>query len=171
MYLALEALLSDMIPLQKGEREVDWLRRALGEVDARGISLVQFAATKSSDPVQDVFQDIYAGTRTGVFHSKHGRPVLLPHGSSDRHGVIESLQRLSRLYLALVATHLGARSPSGALTYYGFDQMTGTVKDIALSDGVGTERMGRKVLKLPAHLDPQMTKPGLKFWFGEVPLA
>ena len=47
----------------------------------------------------------------------------LPHGTADRSAVLESLDRLARLY-RLAVEALNARRASSAMTYAGFDMAT-----------------------------------------------
>lgn len=106
MYLALEALLSTVVPQRlkpngkPDELEGAWLMRALQHVHSV-LPFGQYAPSGSINPVKDVYGDLYAGTRTALFHAKSGRAVLLPHGRVAQTNVIESLERLSRLFLDL----------------------------------------------------------------------
>lgn len=180
MYLALEAVLSDFKPQhikneKVVEREGDWLHRALEEVNNTAVPLVSYAPAGSTNPVDDIFRDLYADVRTGLFHAKSGRHVLLPHADHNRQRVIESLERLSRLYLDLVTHYLHARRPSGAITYVGFDLMTRFMAQVVISDDdspahrndtVVNPSGGAKV-ELPTRAAPELSLPGLKFWLGE----
>ncbi len=180
MYLALESALSSVVPqLTKpngtiNEGEGAWLRRALTEVN-NVLSLARYAPAGSTDPVEDVFQDLYKGTRTGLFHAKSGRQILLPHEGGNRQSVIASLERLSRLYLDVAGRYLCAGRPSGAITYVGFDHMTSFDTNILVSeddapaskeDTAVNPKGGAKAV-FSTRKAPELSIPGLKFWLGE----
>jgi hypothetical protein len=159
------------------EGEGAWLRRGLDHVHQHLFDITPYAHPGATgDPVQIVFDDLYTATRTALFHSKSGRPVLLPHGTADRSEVLESLDRLARLYLRLAAKALNARRASSAMTYAGFDMMTQFDATIAVSDDPSPASKSDTVLNpaggsvavLATRLAPELSKPGLKFWIGEV---
>jgi hypothetical protein len=179
LYLAMESLLSSMVPQHLGpggvpnEGEGSWLKRALAAVHLR-VPLGPFAPPGASSPVQGVWDDLYAGTRTGVFHAKAGRPVILPHASGDRHKVLQSLERLSRFYLAVVEVHLGFRRPAGLMTYAGFQQATNFPATVVVSDDpaplsesdTNINPTGGRVMTLVTH-SAALNKPGVTYWIGE----
>jgi len=144
MYLALEAALSDVVPQLTGpigrmrEREGEWLRRALNVAHSQ-LPLDRYAPPGAANPVESVFADLYKGTRTAIFHAKAGRPVLIPHGSADRNSVIESLERLGRLYIDLMRQYHGIGRGGGGMTYQGFELMLNFDADIAISSDPSPE--------------------------------
>ena len=183
VYLALESVLSTVEPqrtLPNGRLEGEgvWLKRALQQVDAN-LPLSAYAPAGAANAVDGVFGDLYKGTRTGVFHAKSGRPVLLPHDSTNRQPVIDSLERLSRLYLDMARKHLAARRPSSAMTYAGFDLATGFGAEVVISDDVAPEGRedrtinpsGGSIASLTTRPAPELNRPGLKFWLGQAPVA
>jgi len=99
MYLALEALLSTIAPMRlkpngrPGEGEGDWFRRALTEAN-KHIQLATYApAALSSDPVGEIYNDLYVGHRTAIFHAKSGRPASKGTPDSIRRSLSPSLVR------------------------------------------------------------------------------
>jgi hypothetical protein len=88
------------------EGEGKWLRRALTQIHQATVDLANYAIAGKANPVDAVFNDLYAGTRTQLFHSKAGRPILLPHTLSGRDNVLASLERLGRLYVDLARSAL-----------------------------------------------------------------
>lgn len=175
LYLALESALSTIIPTWQGEAEGRWLKRSLNAVAASGTDLTQFVPAGTSDPVTTLFNDIYTRTRTALFHSKTGRPVILPHGAQDRAAIVETLNRLAHLYLRLARTHLGARPPSSGMTYAGFENMTGFDAVIEVTDDnsavsesdTSVNPAGRPTVPLTTRRAPDLSTPGITFWFAE----
>lgn len=180
MYLAFESLLSTIVPQKlsatgnPAEREGDWLRRALTTIDS-SLPLARYAPDGFTPPIDLFFDDIYSGTRTRLFHAKSGRPTLLPHGLDSRHHVIESLERLARLFTDLFAYHTGHRRPSGGMTYAGHEAMTSFDAMAAVSDDpapegkadVAINPTGGRAARLPTRRAPELSSPGLAFWLGE----
>ena len=119
LYLAVESLLSTVVPMRlnasggPAEGEGRWLHRALTEVHPPTVDLANYVVAGAADPVDAVFDDLYAGTRTQLFHSKAGRPILLPHTLSGRDDVLASLERLGRLYVDLARSALSLQRRGG----------------------------------------------------------
>ncbi len=183
LYLALESLLATVVPMhlsaagRPAEGESAWIRRGLDHVHRHLFDLTPYGRPGGAgDPVQIVFDDVYTATRTALFHSKSGRPVLLPHGAADRGAVLKTLERLAGLYLRLAAEALNARRASSAMTYAGFDMMTQFDPTITVSDDVSPfsksdttlNPAGGGVVALTTRRAPELSKPGLKFWLGDV---
>lgn len=180
MYLALEALLSDVVPQhlsgqgRPAEGERNWLRRALLQINAI-LPLAPYAPTSASNAVNAVLDDLYAGTRTRLFHSKSGRPVLLPHGAVSQKAVLESLERLSRLYLDLFGITVGFRRPARVMTSVGFEMSTRYATTAVISDDSSPEDLpnvsinpdGRSRFAPTTHRAEALTRSGLTFWLGE----
>lgn len=179
MYLAFESLLSTMVPPKlsstgkPAEGEGAWLRRALTTIDAT-LPLAPYAPAGGRPAVDLVLDDIYAGARTRLFHAKSGRSVLLPHRLDSRHDVIESLQRLARLFIDLFADHTGHRRPSSGMTYAGFEMVTSFDATAAVSDDPAPENKadvainptGGRSEQLTTRRAPELSSPGLTFWLG-----
>lgn len=180
MYLAFESLLSTIVPQKlsatgnPAEGEGDWLRRALTTIDS-SLPLAPYAPAGSTPPVDLVFNDIYSGTRTLLFHAKSGRPTLLPHGLDSRHDIIESLERLARFFTDLFAHHTGHRRPSGGMTYAGFEIVTSFDATAVVSDDPAPESKadvainptGGRAEQLATRRAPELSSPGLAFWLGD----
>ena len=140
LYLAVESLLSTIVPMRlnavgrPAEREGEWLRRALTQIHPATVDLANYAVAGVANPVDAVFNDLYAGTRTQLFHSKAGRPILLPHTLSGRDSVLASLERLGRLYVDLARSALSLQRRGGVMTYAGFQLATNWAAELVLSD-------------------------------------
>jgi len=124
LYLAIEALLSTISPpiidsTGQPEREGDWLKRALREVHAQ-LDLSSFAPTSRQAAHNAIFNDLYSGLRTAIFHAKRGKRVWLPQEWTDRQTIIEARQRYARLFRRLAEYQLGVRFPGSGLSKHGF---------------------------------------------------
>ncbi len=184
MYLALEALLSSMVPQhlsptgQPSEGEGSWLTRALSQVNSL-TPLARYVSPGSTDPLGDLMAYLYAGTRTGLFHAKTGRPILFPYQPGSRAQVLSSLERLSRLFLDLFHAHSGYLRASGGMTFVAFDLITRYETVTVVSDDPSEASSsdsrinpkGGSVVRLPTRQAPELSEPGLKVWFGEGPAA
>jgi len=178
MYLALESIL-DSIASQGRESEGDWLRRALAAVGGI-VNLADFAPLGSSNPSQDIYNDLYVGTRSALFHAKGSRPFLLPQDAAQRAGVLASLDRLGRLYCALAKKRLGINPGVGLMTIEGFRAMSKAwepdfriyvTDDTAPLDAASTglNPGGGLVQALSTRPEPALDGPLLKSFIGAVP--
>lgn len=182
LYLALESILTTIIPMNTHERESAWLKRALQQVNTT-LPLATYAPPGSTNPPDDIYIDIYANTRTAIFHAKQGRNTVLPQRLSTRAGVVETLSRLSNLYLALVYSALGMQRASGVITYGGFDaimqQWINANSAIAISDDDAPLNLDDTLINphggITAHFaaahDPTLDRLGNKYWLGEAPFG
>jgi hypothetical protein len=180
LYLAVESLLSTVAPQHlnaagvPAEGDNKWLRRALTQVHPATVDLANYAVAGAANPVDAVYDDLYAGTRTRLFHSKAGRPVLLPHTLSGRENVLASLERLGRLYVDLARAVLSLQRGSGVMTYAGFRAATNFAAEIVLSDDRAPAEKtdtvinpsGGAVVALPTQ-PPDQTRPGITTWASE----
>jgi hypothetical protein len=131
LYLALESILSSIAPQKMGsdsrpsEGESQWFRRALTEAH-KSVPLGSYArAPLPVNPVQDIFDEVYVDVRTSIFHAKLGRSYFLPYEKTGRGRVAPALDRLGKLYLALVDHFLGIRFAQGGMFAGGFKAMVG----------------------------------------------
>jgi hypothetical protein len=81
----------------------------------------------TGDPVDAVFDNLYRGVRTAVFHAKNGRVFALPQNHLDRQEIADALERYVILYTDLVESVLGVRFLRSGLASAGF---------AAIADGV-----------------------------------
>lgn len=117
MYLSFELLLSSKHPALPGERERDWLARGLASAD-RDLDLGQFFRPSPSDVVDEVISRIYTATRLPLFHAKSGRFVRTPHGlPAERQELLEALDLLTKVVLAMSNTWYGARRAGGGVFF------------------------------------------------------
>jgi hypothetical protein len=179
LYLALESILTTIVPFGRSKSEREWFERALRYIDAK-LPLARYAPPESTNPPADICEDIYTRTRTAIFHAKQGRPTLLPQHHGPRAGVVDTLERLSRLYLDLVNTYLGLRRTGGGMTLGGFNlamqSFINTTSEVAISDDHSpldpddtvVNPDGGSVAQFAAAYDPALDRPGCKYWLGEL---
>jgi len=123
---------------------------------------------------------VYAQTRTAIFHAKQGRIVFLPQHLGTRAGVVDTLERLSRLYLDLVDKALGVRRAAGVMTLDGFNfampSLINATSEVAISnddspldpDDTAVNPGGGSSAQFAAAYDPALDRPGYKYWLGEL---
>ena len=181
LYLAVESLLSTVVPMHlnaaggPAEGEGQWLRRALTQIHPATVDLTNYAVAGAANPVDAVYNDLYAGTRTQLFHSKAGRPILLPHTLPGRENVLASLERLGRLYVDLARSALSLQRRGSVMTYAGFRGATNFAAELVLSyDRAPAEKTdtvinpsGGAVMALPTQ-PPDQSRPGITTWASEV---
>lgn len=170
LYLALESVLSTICPMRlkasgkPDEAEGEWFRRALVTASGR-VDLARFAPPAGPSPPDALFDELYVTVRTSVFHAKTGRPILLPHDPTSRGLVLDVLQRLAGLYLALLQDVTGVRFGSGGVFAAFFRRMAeGVATDLlhltddeSPVDPSDTEFRvpeGKSVLSIPLQKEP-----------------
>ncbi len=138
MYLALEAVLDTIAPqkmkaatfgaqLKQDEGEGQWFKRALGEA-GKVVPLSPFVPRGVSDPLEALCENLYS-TRNRVFHAKGSRPSLLPQDDYERAAVVDRLERLGSLYLALANKFLGLRFGLSFFTQHWFKTIAKGLED------------------------------------------
>lgn len=119
LYLAIEALLSHVVPPQarsdgRAEGDGDWLERALRDVCCK-VDLTPYAPASPKAPWNAIHQELYANLRTAIFHAKTGRATWAPQDWSSRVVIVEARLRYARMFRALAAAYLDASYTSGGL--------------------------------------------------------
>lgn len=177
MYLSFELLLEYIVP-KTDKTETQWLMRALNKVNATWPLSLAFTP-RTSDIVQEIYDEIYRGVRIGIFHAKHNYPHLLPHNLQDRAKVNEGLKKLTRIVLLLAQNKLNARRGGGLITYYAFDGMTKPflsdseilISDVNLSvnaDETLDSPAYVGAVTFPARFAPELSEPGLNCALGTI---
>ncbi|HEX6438787.1 MAG TPA: hypothetical protein VF182_16740 [Candidatus Binatia bacterium] len=117
MYLAFEALLSTQYPIAKGEREIDWLRRALSAGSAT-LPLGSLRISPEADPVEYILDAVYKDTRLPLFHAKEGREYFPPQDSpTDREVVSRALGVLTHIVIGIANSWYDARRQGGGFFF------------------------------------------------------
>ena len=183
LFLALESVLSTAVPTQQGERERDWIARALRHAQGLGLDLAPYARQGAVDPVAEIVTDLYSATRTATFHAKAGRDTLLPLDPVDRRAVLDSLSRLGGLYLRLADLILGARRPGSGFFVGGFNMVVGSAVDllevqvtddpvrVSEDDDPAINPGGGVVKALPTRSTPELDQRFLRTRLGEIAVA
>jgi len=175
MYLAFELALSSLYPRLGGEREGDWLKRALTAANT-GTPLSNAFTPSTTDIVSEIFDSIYVNVRCALFHAKYGRPRATPHSLPDRVKVADAHDKLSRIVL-LLASNWSPSSSGGCITSAGFSLWASGFLGSAVvivSEQVGSARVEevldgpeyRDHITLPSPYAPGLASPSLEFLVG-----
>jgi hypothetical protein len=115
MYLSFELLLSSKYPPRSRERERAWLERGIASAD-QDLDLGNCFRPKPQNLVHEIISRVYKSARLPLFHAKTGRFVLAPHGSvEERHKLLEALELLTQIVLAMSSSWYGARRLGGGV--------------------------------------------------------
>lgn len=112
LYLALEALLSDLEPprsdrSQRWEHDKTWFLRALRKTGA-SLDLGSYSSSAGvGDAASSIYRELYEQVRISIFHAKLPRRPYVPSDLLQRQVVSDRLYQLRRLYLDLAREHLG----------------------------------------------------------------
>lgn len=150
LFLAFESLLSDIRPRrrvptirpQRGwwrwlrkphstgntrwETEYDWFMDALDHAD-RLVPLATLTPPGVTNHKKWINRRMYSAERSALMHAKRGHDYLLPHDTTDRAELIESLGRLWHYIKNLIEKHLHVSSRSSSLSRYAAEQMAKSV--------------------------------------------
>jgi hypothetical protein len=182
LYLALECLLDERSPQQRGEAEDAWLRRALGQFH-QAANLARFAPQDPVNPVVAIVRDLYSVTRTGVFHAKSSRSHVLPGDRAAVRRVRQKIEPLAGVYLAVVESEFGARRAASGITLHTFDAMVESdpwkTMTLAVSDDPAAfdpmdekfNPTGGNVVPLVTARAPQYDKRFVCNWLGSAEVA
>lgn len=120
MFLALEALLHSQWPIIKRprEQEVEWLVRAIGELNKK-IDLNPFLLAPAADQARAFVRSQYINLRLPLFHAKKSADTL-PHEGLSEADLMPAYARLTRLVRHAINELLQLRGQSGEFTNYVF---------------------------------------------------
>jgi hypothetical protein len=139
LFLALEAVLSQVYPWQQNMGEGAWLQAALKHVcEGYGISLASHNAVKTGNPYRRFMREQYNAQRCALFHSKLDRDPILPGDQLSREELAAAVRRLGVLYVELSRRITGAGFAGGAMTYSAFEDMFQKSAEVDLY--ISTER-------------------------------
>jgi hypothetical protein len=179
MYLAFEVLLSNQFPMSKGEREIDWLRRALD--NARSTIRLDDLVSSGTNVIDSVLQAVYQDARLPLFHAKEGRGFFPPHDSpTDRQVVAKALAMLTQIVLRMADAWFSARRTGGGVffswVYENAKQMLSTCSMIATnyagsfdaSEGDLSHERFRSAIKFDTRLAPELQRGREPAFLGTV---
>lgn len=109
LFLALEALLSEVYPWRVGMGEASWLNDALERVVAGyQVDLGSFVGGKEGNPLRRFMKAQYRATRCALFHAKLTARPTIPGNIESREALVEATRRLGQLYVHLARHITGA---------------------------------------------------------------
>lgn len=149
MFLALEALLSDIRPRQMkpdghpAENERAWLTAALTAADPM-VPYRDLAPDGEADPIGWFFDNTYGNERSALMHAKPGL-TRLPQDDAGRSELRASLHILWSYMHRLVGARLGVQFNSGQFSAYGWEWLMGQMFDHMRLFASGVELPGQDV--------------------------
>lgn len=124
LFLALEALLSEVYPWQSSAGETRWLQDALRHVvEGYNISLSEFLAAPGGNPYRRFLKEQYNARRCALFHSKAREGATIPGDILTRAELAAATQRLGRLYMRLAQLITGVMFGGSAMSTAAFAGM------------------------------------------------
>ncbi len=120
LWLAFENLLDDYCPINRGEREGQWIRRGFRMLSS-DLDLQNYLPATTGALEKAAHDYFYDDVRTDLFHAKASRNPILPHDPGSN--MYERHERLTRLYLDLLSKHVSVTRMSGGLTLAAFQAM------------------------------------------------
>jgi hypothetical protein len=128
IYLAMESILSDVASNpKKGEGE--WLMEAIKQIESK-LDLKRFIRNPSaSDPVEEFFNEFWKDRRNHVFHAKSHKPHFVPHSPDKREELLDSLRRLTQLYLEILRISYGKLRQEGGMDSQAFKERITALED------------------------------------------
>jgi hypothetical protein len=137
MFLAIEALLSDIRPKQPGEGERAWLIAAFQDAHSR-FDLSAFGQVTKGREGEELHEDFAEEARHQINHAKLQRNILLPHEARVQQQLADKLRRLGNLFLKLCESYLGIRRVTGGMFSIVFrrmmDGVEGSLRIVATDD-------------------------------------
>lgn len=130
LFLALEALLSEIFPWQAGLGEAAWLKGALRRaVEGYGLELEPYNERSSGNPYQEFIQEQYKARRCALFHSKLDKAPILPADIAASVDLGAATRRLGALYVHLAKLITGAAFSASGVTHHMFEKMARAAAD------------------------------------------
>ncbi|MBK9145929.1 MAG: hypothetical protein IPM23_25950 [Candidatus Melainabacteria bacterium] len=132
-YLALEAIISHLYPLNPGERELDWLNRACQALQATGMSFDDFVAVPTADNAAAFVQEQYRANRTAVFHAKQSKAHVVPGNLTDRKTVSAALDFLGKFVVEAIRRSVAPGISVPVFTLAAFRKIIDGMQDLVLA--------------------------------------
>lgn len=130
LFLAFEALMSEVYPWEASMGERKWLESALKHVmDGYQLNMSDFVEEKGGNPYRRFMKEQYRARRCALFHSKLGEVPILPGDLATRGDLVSATRRLGKLYFRLAQLITGAGFAGGTVTKYVFERMVESFSD------------------------------------------
>ncbi len=120
LYLGLEAILNQICPKGKRERERQWLERALNLISDK-IRLPEIMKD-TSDPVESFITNQYVNVRCKLFHAK-GNKAIIPHQDLNPVLISKAYAKLIAIWREIATVYYSIPGGGGAITNIGFKSM------------------------------------------------
>lgn len=117
LFLATEALLSEIVPLNPGEKDKYWLKRALNEIKAK-INFSSCVPKNTPDPIDYFYSNLY-DLRCHLSHAKVNR-CILPFSEINISKIIENYEYLHKLWNEITNLYYNLPKKDGSITNFGF---------------------------------------------------
>lgn len=104
------------------ETEHNWFMDALDQADTL-VPLANLTPAGITNHKKWISQQMYSAERSALMHAKRDQNYLLPHDTTDRAELIESLGRLWHYVKDLIEKHLHVEGRSGSLSPYAVEHM------------------------------------------------
>ncbi|MED4117028.1 hypothetical protein P4661_29795, partial [Priestia megaterium] len=178
MYLAFESLLSLQTKRRKGEREGDWLKRGLNNIDSLK-TLENLFDNSGHGVVEKFYKQIYLDVRCSLFHAKENSRKLVPQNLEDRKRVAKALEILTHIVLLLSKKLLNINRETAVITNVGFSNLfrdSSQAYKILLSDSEkplselesASDPIHQAAFIFEAIFSEELSVPGLNYFVGTI---
>jgi hypothetical protein len=137
LFLGFEALLIDVVPKHKTERDSEWIKRALLQLHKQH-DLSGFAPSGHKSPSAYLYGTLYDYMRCNLFHSKQPGSII-PFYQVSPLRVRDAYENLLRLWRHLAGKHLNVSSAGGVITYVGYKAWMDRVFSSEIKIGVTSD--------------------------------
>lgn len=135
IFLCFENILYSICPKNTNEREVDWFKRALNQINPN-VPLSKYSPIGTPNPIEYLYNSQYRDLRVKLFHAKN--QIIVPQESPNPTLVLEGYKNLVRLILEIVEKYFNIKNARGGFTLSGFkmitDRIAGSTIEIQVTD-------------------------------------
>ncbi|WP_150007452.1 hypothetical protein [Iodidimonas nitroreducens] len=122
LFLALEALLSEVCPWSRGDGERRWLQAALKHVvEGYGLDMRKYITRLRGNPYRQFIKEQYSVRRCALFHAKLSERPIIPGDIKDREELVRAADNLNKLYIELAKRVTGFLFPSSVVAERALD--------------------------------------------------
>ncbi|EGQ9396034.1 hypothetical protein NMR63_002581 [Vibrio cholerae] len=153
LFLGFEALLNEVVPKKRKEREGVWFKRSLSVIHEK-IDLTEHLAEAGQDPVAYIIKSQYKDIRCRLLHAKLPEATL-PHSIVNPVEVKQAYEQLLRIWRHIAGHYFDIPNGGGVITYIGFENFMSN----ALKGCVGTSYTEDS--SPPSNQDDRISPTGL----------